>query len=757
MKKTRTGGDAPALTRQAVLEFLARNPSRSSKREIAKYFNLKNDDRIALRSLLNELEAEGALQRRGTELVRADALPPITTLDITGRDEDGGLIGTPVEWDVETKGEVPRVRITTPSTGTAPVAGVGQRVLAKIFPPSGAHTQPSARVMKLIDTRKDAILGVLRVLSDGTLRAEATERRQNELVIAADDAKGAKHGDLVEIIPVGNTRYGLPRGRVVTVIGSITSEKAVSMIALHAHNIPHVFPDAVIAESETLRPFPAKHRDDWRKIPFITIDPFDAKDHDDAVFAEPDPDENNPGGVIAYVAIADVAAYIPAKSAMDTEALKRGNSVYFPDRVVPMLPEAISNDACSLREGEDRSTLAVKMRFASNGEKISHSFHRAIIRSAAKLSYQAAQSAIDGVVDAKTAPLLEPVLKPLWAAYEVLKRGREARQPLELDLPERKIKLDENGKVEGLVVPPRLDAHKLIEEFMIQANVAAAETLERRKYPLSFRIHDVPPLAKQEVLKEFLKTIGLSLAQGPSLTPAKLNGILKAVEGTEKQDMVNQIMLRSQSQAIYSPDNIGHFGLHLRKYAHFTSPIRRYADLIVHRALVDALGLGEGGVDTRTMADLADICEHVSMAERRAAAAERDTVDRLIAGHLAERTGAVFAGRITGVTKSGLFVMLDDYGADGFIPIRSVGTEYYQFDEGAQALVGDKSRAGFRLADRVEVRLVEVQPLAGSMTFEMVSKPGKLDLSNVSRHKQMAATKKPYRPFGGAAGGKGRR
>lgn len=749
MKKPRKGGETPAFTRQSVLEFLARNPSRSSKRELAKHFDLKNEDRIALKNLLNELEAEGALQRRGTELVRPDALPPITTLDIIGRDDDGGLIGSPVNWDAAAKGEPPRVHITTPRGGSAPVAGVGQRVLAKIFPPSGEHTQPSARVMKLIDTRKDAILGVLRVLPDGTLRVEATERRQSEMVISADDTCGAKHGDLVEIVPVGNTRYGLPRGRVVAVIGSIKSEKAVSMIALHAHGIPHIFPDNVIAESENLPPFPTKKREDWRRIPFITIDPHDAKDHDDAVYAEADTDENNPGGIIAFVAIADVAAYILPKSAMDGEAFKRGNSVYFPDRVVPMLPEAISNDACSLREGEDRSTLCVKMRFGSNGDKISHSFHRAIIRSAAKLSYQAAQSAIDGATDAKTAPLLETILKPLWAAYTVLKRGRDAREPLELDLPERKIKLDEGGKVEGVVVPPRLDAHKLIEEFMIQANVAAAETLERRKYPLSFRVHDVPPLAKQEVLKEFLKTIGLSLAQGPALTPAKMNGILKAVEGTEKQDMVNQIMLRSQSQAIYSPDNIGHFGLHLKKYAHFTSPIRRYADLIVHRALVDALELGEGGVDTRTMSDLTDICEHISMAERRAAAAERDTVDRLIAGHLAERTGALFQGRITGVTKSGLFVMLDDYGADGFIPIRAVGSEYYQFDEGAQALIGDKSRAGFRLADRVEVRLVEVQPLAGSMTFEMVSKPNKLDLTPVSRHKQMANSKKPYRPFGG--------
>ena len=453
------------------------------------------------------------------------------------------------------------------------------------------------------------------------------------------------------------------------------------------------------------------------------------------MFARADEDEKNPGGVIVTVAIADVAAYVRPGAALDREALKRGNSVYFPDRVVPMLPERISNDLCSLREGEERPAMAVRMTFSAEGRKIRHSFHRVMMKSAAKLAYVQAQATIDGVPDDKTGPILETVLKPLWDAYAVVKRGRDARQPLELDLPERKILLKQDGTVDKVIVPERLDAHKLIEEFMIQANVAAAETLEGRKQPLIYRIHDAPSLAKQESLREFLQTLSLSLARGAQMRPAQFNAILERVRGADNESLVNEVVLRSQSQAEYSPANIGHFGLNLHRYAHFTSPIRRYADLIVHRALIAALGLGPGGLTREEESRLEETAALISTTERRAMAAERETVDRLIAGYLAGRVDERFDARVSGVTKAGLFVQLPQYGADGFIPVSSLGGDYYIYDETARALFGERSGKGYQLADRVEVRLIEVAPLAGAMRFEMLSEPKPLPGSRRSFHK----------------------
>ncbi|WP_292126869.1 ribonuclease R, partial [Mesorhizobium sp.] len=531
------------------------------------------------------------------------------------------------------------------------------------------------------------------------------------------------------------SRYGLPRAKVLAVLGSLTSEKAVSMIAIHAHDIPHVFPAHVIAEADAVKPVSLAGREDWRDLPLVTIDPADAKDHDDAVFATPDTDKKNPGGVIVTVAIADVAAYVRYGTPLDREALKRGNSVYFPDRVVPMLPERISNDLCSLREAEDRPAIAVRMTFSAEGRKLRHSFHRIMMKSAAKLAYPQAQAGIDGVPDDKTGPILEGVLKPLWDAYAVLKRGRDSRQPLELELPERKILLKPDGTVDRVVVPERLDAHKLIEEFMIQANVAAAETLEGKKEPLVYRIHDAPSLAKQESLREFLHTLGLSLARGAQMRPGQFNGILERVRGADNEALVNEVVLRSQSQAEYSPKNIGHFGLNLRRYAHFTSPIRRYADLIVHRGLIAALGLGPGGLTQQEADRLEEVGALISATERRAMAAERDTVDRLIAAYLAERINDTFDARISGVAKAGLFVQLPQYGADGFIPVSSLDGDYYIYDETARSLVGERTGQGYQLADRVEVRLLEVAPMAGAMRFEMLSDPKPLPGSRRSFHK----------------------
>jgi ribonuclease R len=741
------GAPAPATTdfrptREALLRFIAENPDQAGKREIARAFGLKGGDRIWLKDMLRALQDEGALEKKAKRLVKPGGLPHVVVLDIFDRDGDGGLLARPSETPDGT--EAPLVAIRAPRHAKGPTPGIGDRVLAKVFPTDEAEGPAyTARVIKLFEKHRDAVLGVLRKATDGSWRLEPVERRQPELAIETDHLGGAKAGDLVEAEPVRQGRYGQPSGRVVAVLGSMNNEKAISTIALHAHGIPHVFPREVIEEAEAAQPVTLGaaagsvkgSREDWRSLPLITIDPHDAKDHDDAVHGEADTDAANPGGFIATVAIADVAAYILPGSALDLEAQKRGNSVYFPDRVVPMLPERISNDLCSLRELEDRPALAVRMVFAADGRKLRHSFHRIMMRSHAKLSYQQAQAAIDGATDEKTAPLLDGVLRPLWDAYAVLKRGRDSRGPLELDLPERRILLKPDGTVDKVIVPERLDAHKLIEEFMIQANVAAAETLEAKRQKLVYRIHDAPSLAKQEALREFLATVGISLARGAELRTKQFNTILSRVEGAEHEVLVNEVVLRTQSQAEYSPDNIGHFGLNLRRYAHFTSPIRRYADLIVHRALIGALGLGPEGLTAREEERLEEVSALISAAERRAMAAERDTVDRLIAVHLSDRVNERFEARISGVTKSGLFVRLPQFGADGFIPVSTLGNDYYIFDEAARALVGERTRRGFRLADAVEVRLVEIAPLAGAMRFEMLSEASPMAAATRSFHK----------------------
>ncbi|HLJ01555.1 MAG TPA: ribonuclease R, partial [Bradyrhizobium sp.] len=563
-----------------------------------------------------------------------------------------------------------------------------------------------------------------------------------DLNIAKADTLDAEDGDLVSVDLIRSRGFGLASGKVKERLGSLATEKAVSLIAIHAHDIPQAFSKAALHEADEAKPATLKGREDWREVPLVTIDPPDAKDHDDAVHAEADSDPNNKGGFIVHVAIADVAFYVRPQSALDHDALTRGNSVYFPDRVVPMLPERISNDLCSLVPGEPRGALAVRIVIGKDGRKRSHSFHRVLMRSAAKLNYAQAQAAIDGKPDDITGPLLDPILRPLYNAYALVKRARDERDPLDLDLPERKILLKADGTVDRVIVPERLDAHRLIEEFMILANVAAAEMLEKMSLPLIYRVHDEPTLEKIHALQEFLKTLDMPFAKSGALQPALFNRVLAQVKGHDAESLVNEVVLRAQAQAEYSAENYGHFGLNLRRYAHFTSPIRRYADLVVHRALIRALGLGEGALpENTTVEGLSEVAAQISVTERRAMKAERETADRLIAHFLADRIGATFQGRISGVTRAGLFVKLTDTGADGLIPIRTLGTEYFNYDETRHALVGSRSGAMHRLGDVVDVRLVEAAPVAGALRFELLSEG---HLPARGRKRDSAAKAKAY-------------
>ncbi|MGP9811132.1 ribonuclease R [Rhodopseudomonas sp. NSM] len=724
MSKTR---DDKFPDKATLLAFIRAHPGKVGTREIAREFGLKNADRAELKRRLKELSDEGTIRKSGRRKVAEPAtLPPTLLADVVARDSDGELIATPAEWD-EQDGDPPKIRLhipRRPKPGTA--AGLGDRALLHVEPAEAPEQGPAyvGRVIRVLDRGKPRILGIFRASPQGGGRLVPVDKKQagRELNIAPHDAGGAEDGDLVSVDLIRSRGYGLSSGRVKERLGSLATEKAVSLIAIHSHDIPQEFSTTALRESEAAEPATLKGREDWRELPLVTIDPPDAKDHDDAVHAEPDPDPNNKGGVILHVAIADVAYYVRPDSALDRDALRRGNSVYFPDRVVPMLPERISNDLCSLKPGEPRGALAVRMVIGADGRKRSHSFHRVLMRSAAKLNYAQAQAAIDGHPDDTTGPLLDTILKPLYDAYAIVKRGRDERDPLDLDLPERKIMLKPDGTVDRVIVPERLDAHKLIEEFMILANVAAAEMLEKKALPLIYRVHDEPSVEKVHNLVDFLKTLDLSFAKGGALKPAQFNRILAMVKGEDAEPLVNEVVLRSQAQAEYASENYGHFGLNLRRYAHFTSPIRRYADLVVHRALIRALNLGDGALpEAETVETLAEVAAQISLTERRAMKAERETVDRLIAHHLADRIGATFQGRISGVTKAGLFVKLSDTGADGLIPIRTLGDEYYNYDEARHALIGSRSGAMHRLGDVVDVRLVEAAPVAGALRFELLS------------------------------------
>jgi len=722
-----TTRDSVFPSRDAIVAFIRANPGKIGTKDIAREFGLKNADRAELKRILRDLADAGTIAKRGKTIAEPAALPATLIADITGRDKDGELIATPAEWNEVEDSEPPKIRVHVPRSrqpGTA--AGVGDRALLRIEPSGeddGAVVY-RGRVLKIIDHARSRVLGVFRALPTGGGRLVPVDKKQagRELNIAAADINGATDGDLVSVDLVRTRAFGLASGRVKERLGSVSSEKAISLIAVHAHDIPLAFSPAALREADEAMPAVLRGREDWRDVPLVTIDPPDAKDHDDAVHAEPDPDPANTGGFIVHVAIADVAFYVRPGSALDRDALVRGNSVYFPDRVVPMLPERISNDLCSLVPNAPRGALAVRMVIGADGRKRSHSFHRVLMRSAAKLNYAQAQAAIDGRPDDVTGPLLDPILKPLYAAYAVVRQARDERDPLDLDIPERKILLKPDGTVDSVVVPERLDAHKLIEEFMILANVAAAEMLEKKSLPLIYRVHDEPTQEKVHALQEFLKTLDVPFAKGGALRPSLFNRVLTLVAGQDYELLVNEVVLRSQAQAEYSAENYGHFGLNLRRYAHFTSPIRRYADLVVHRALIRALGLGEGALpDGETPETLSEVAAQISVTERRAMKAERETADRLIAHHLVDRIGASFQGRISGVTRAGLFVKLQDTGADGLIPIRTLGTEYFNYDEARHALVGSRSGAMHRLGDVVDVRLVEAAPIAGALRFELLS------------------------------------
>ena len=706
-------------TRDELLAFIRESATPIGKREIARAFGLKGDQRIELKALLRDLRDTGTIAaERGKTFRDPEALSDVAVLEIVRVDGDGHLIAIPRKHDEEKDGPVPRIEIMPQGMrgGSAPT--IGDRVLASLKKRGKSY---EARVIRRLGTGPQKILGLYEEPAGGNgmgLVTPTDRKLRRSFDVRPADRNEALSGDIVWIEEVGGALTR--RARVLERIGPMSDPRTVSLIAIATNEIPVEFPQAALEEAERARAAPMGDRLDLRQTPLVTIDGEDARDFDDAVFAEPDPDPHNAGGWRLLVAIADVAWYVRPDKPLDRAAYRRGNSVYFPDRVVPMLPEALSNHWCSLVPREDRPVLVAEMWVDAEGGLKRHKFHRAMIRSAARLTYNRLQRARDGRPDEEIAPLMQSVVEPLYGAYHLLLKAREQRGALDLDLPERLVKLGEDGRIAEIGVRERLDSHKLIEEFMILANVAAAQALERRQAPCLYRIHDQPDLAKLEALREFLGTLGIPLPTGTRLRPGDLNRVLLAVADRPVARLVNETVLRSQSQAVYSPDNVGHFGLALARYAHFTSPIRRYSDLLVHRALIAAYGLGEGGLPPSEASRFDEFGEHLSMCERRAISAERGAMDRYVAAYMSQHVGATFPGRISGVTRFGLFVNLDGTGADGLIPIRNIGQEFFRHDEGRQLLIGERSGETYGLGDRLKVKLADADTATGGLLFDIV-------------------------------------
>lgn len=698
-----------------MLDFIQSSDKPAGKREIARAFGLKGQEKIALKKLLKDMADEGLIDGKKTAFHRMGGVPKVTVLRIL-EIEEGEAFAIPDSWQPDDGAPPPRIRLIESRKGPKRSAAlkVGDRVLSRT---EEAGSGWIAHPMKVLPSLGDTIMGVVEIDGSGKgWLAPIDKRIRNSSPIA--DMGGAEGGQLVLAEPAGRSpRAGV---KVLEVLGDPLAPRAFSLIAIAKYGIPHSFSSETLGEAKEAAALPLSEakREDLRHIPIVAIDPADARDHDDAIWAEPD----GKGGFNAIVAIADVSYYVRPGSKVDREARKRGNSVYFPDRVVPMLPEVLSADVCSLKEGEDRAAMVCHMAIGKDGKLNSWRFTRALVRIAANIAYEDAQAA----VDAGTAP---ETLQNLWACWRALEADRQRRDPLELELPERRVVLDEKGKIAEIAIRERLDAHRVVEDFMVTANVAAAKALESKAHPVVYRIHEPPNREKLVALKDYLATFDKKLSLGQVITPGLFNRMLKDIADESEKALIMEAVLRSQTQAYYGPRNAGHFGLALGSYAHFTSPIRRYSDLLVHRAMVDAFGLEQPaskgglpsgtGLSDRDRTDLERVTEAISGAERRAMEAERETIDRYVAAWLSGRVGEVFDTRITGVQKFGFFATIIGLGGDGLVPVSTLGRDYFRYEEGAQVLVGENTGERYAMGDRLKLKLAEANPLTGALKFEL--------------------------------------
>ncbi len=709
-------------TRKQILDFIASSDQPAGKREIARAFGLSGQTKIDLKRLLKDMADEGLIDSSpGRAFHQAGGVPKVTVLRVAAVDDGGTVWAVPEQWHAE--GPAPKLRVL--ERGKRSALGIGDRVLARTEERGQGLV---AHPLKKLARSAELTLGVVKQEGERFWLSPVDKRERRELFLS--DLKDAEPGDLVLCEVTGRP----PRvsARVDAVLGDPFAPRSFSLIAIHKHGLRHEFSKEAIDEAHRVSKLPLGEREDLTHLPIVAIDPEDARDHDDAIWAEAD----GQGGWNAIVAIADVSFYVRPGSELDREARARGNSVYFPDRVVPMLPEELSADICSLKAGKPRAALACHLKIAKDGTLKSWRFTRAKVCIAANIAYEDAQAAMDAVEEERvevSSPvcsmpriegpvpqeLVEKALKPLWGCWRALFAARQKRDPLELDLPERRVMLDEKGRITSIAPRDRLDAHRLVEDFMIAANVAAARALEAKKAPVMYRVHEPPSREKLVALKDYLKTFGVEFSLGQVIKPGTFNRIIERVGDADGREEIMEQLLRTQMQARYGPERLGHFGLALATYAHFTSPIRRYADLLVHRSLVKAYNLGEGGLPQGDEERFEQIGEQISMLERRAMEAERETIDRYVAAYLADQVGQLVECRITGVQPFGFFASVEDLGGDGLVLAKDLGQEYFRYDEAARALVGDESGETYRVGQRLTLRLAEANPVSGSLRYEL--------------------------------------
>ncbi len=741
-KQNKNRKPAGLPSNEQIIEFIQTSDSPAGKREIAKAFGLKGQEKIALKKRLKDMAEEGLIDGKRTAYHRMGGVPKVTVLKVVDI-EDGEAIAEPESWAPDSDEKPPRLTVKEGKKMAA--LKRGDRILAR-----NEETERGWRAtpIKKLPARTEGLMGVVEIDGSGKAWLAPVDKRvRNSSPIA--DLGGAEQGELVLAERAGKSARSAVK--VVEVIGDPLAPKSFSLIAIAKHGIPHVFPQEALDEAQRVADLPLSEnkREDLRDVPIVAIDPADARDHDDAIWAEPDGE----GGYKAIVAIADVSFYVRPGSALDREARKRGNSVYFPDRVVPMLPEILSADVCSLVENEDRAAMACHLHISPEGKVTKWRFTRAIVRLAANIAYEDAQKSIDD-------NSADDALRNLWGAWELLYKARQARDPLDLDLPERQVRLNDEGVIEEIAVRERLDAHRVVEDFMIAANVAAAKALEEKAAPVVYRVHETPSREKLASFKEYLASQGKNFALGQVITPGLFNRMLKDISDPAEKALIMEAVLRSQTQAYYGPANAGHFGLALGSYAHFTSPIRRYADLLVHRGLVDAYKLEQpkppkdlggdipagSGLSDRDRDALHQITDAISQTERRAMEAERDTIDRYVAAWLSSRVGETFDTRITGVQGFGFFATIDKLGGDGLVPVSTLGREYFRYDEAAQKLVGENSGTEYAVGDRLKLKLAEANPLTGALKFEVPDSDG----SSIEKRGDRPSPKKQHRKGQGA-------